>query len=638
MGGLYPNGENTRPSAHNVSGLTIASQVVPLDGAGHPNPVTGKIVMIAVGMSNATEEFDTGGSGAFEPRADSDPSKNPKLVIVDGAQSGEDAPKWVDLDAGTWQVVNERLREAGVTPAQVEVAWLKQALIDPVNYGAFPAHALTLKEDLEIIVRNMKVLYPNIRIVYLTSRSRAYTNDPTAESPEPYAYESGFSVQWTIADQINGTGNLNFDPTKGAVVAPYLIWGPYIWTDGTTPRSDGFVWLCSDLQSDFIHPSSDGGVPKVADQLLAFFKTDPIATPWFLNQQFRGQPPTATATATPSSGTTNLNVQFSASGQDTGGTAVSYVWTFDDGTYSYLQNPVKLFTAPGTYNPHLIVADQDGDFVIKTVPVSVGTGHLLNVSTRLQVGTGDRVLIGGFIINGGGTKKLILRALGPSLSQSGVIGALADPTLELHDSIGATIATNDNWETTQIGGIITSDQVAEIQASTLAPPDPSESAIIATLDPGSYTAIVSGVNNTTGVGLVEVYDLDESSPAKLANISTRGFVQTGDNAMIGGFIVGTPDSPRVVVRALGPSLAGLGVIGALADPTLELHDSNGALIASNDNWADTQETEIEATGLAPTNPLESAIVWTVTPGNYTAIVTGEGGTVGIGLVEVYKIQ
>jgi len=372
MGGLYPNGANTRPPEHNSAGLVIASQVVPLDALGHPNSVTGKIVMISVGMSNTTEEFATEGPGAFKPRADLDPSKNPKLVIVDGAQSGQDAPAWIDVNAVTWHNVDDRLSAAGVTPAQVEVAWLKQGLIDPVNYGAFPAHALTLQADLETIVRNMKVRYPNIRIVYLSSRTRAYTNDPTAESPEPFAYESGFSVQWTIADQINGTGNLNFDPTKGPVVAPYLIWGPYIWTDGTTPRSDGFVWLCSDLmQDDFIHPSSDGGVPKVADQLLAFFKTDPTAIPWFLKQTSTGQPPRVRAGATPSSGTTNLTVQFTANASDPDGTIASYIWTFDDGTYSYARNPVKTFIAPGDYNVHLTVTDNDGDFVTATVPVSV---------------------------------------------------------------------------------------------------------------------------------------------------------------------------------------------------------------------------------------------------------------------------
>jgi len=372
-GGLYPNGANTRPAQHNSSGLTIASEVRPLNASGSPDP-NGKIVMISVGMSNATEEFASDGSFSFKPQADSDLTKNPHLVIVDGAQSGMDATQWLNIHAATWQTLNGRLTASGVTPAQVQVVWLKQALIDPVNYGAFPAHAQVLQQDLETIIRNMKVLYPNILMAFLSSRTRAYTTDLAAENPEPFAYESGFAVQWTIADQINGTGNLNFDPTKGPVVAPYLAWGPYIWADGTNPRSDGFVWLCSDLQSDFIHPTATGGVPKVADQLLAYFKTDPIATPWFLNHSFTGRAPhITTATATPASGTPGVRVQFTARANDPDGTAVSYVWTFDDGTFSDSQNPVKSFDVPGTYNPHLTVCDQDGDFVTTTVPVSVST-------------------------------------------------------------------------------------------------------------------------------------------------------------------------------------------------------------------------------------------------------------------------
>ncbi len=264
-----------------------------------------------------------------------------------------------------------RLAAAGVTPAQVQVAWLKEALIDPGNYGAFPTHAQTLQADLETIIRNIKGHYPNIKLTYLSTRTRAYTT--TFHNPEPFAYETGFAVKWAIADQINGFGDLNFDSTKGAVVAPFICWGPYFWTDGINPRSDGFTWLCSDLEADFVHPSADGGVPKVADQLLAFFKTDPTAMPWFLKKRSIGQPPSVTAAATPSSGTTNLTVQFTAKATDPDGTIASHIWTFDDGTYSYTQNPVKMFTAPGDYNAHLTVTDNDGDFVTATVPVSVST-------------------------------------------------------------------------------------------------------------------------------------------------------------------------------------------------------------------------------------------------------------------------
>ncbi|MBA3544720.1 MAG: hypothetical protein H0T83_09825 [Chthoniobacterales bacterium] len=263
---------------------------------------------------------------------------------------------------------------------------------------------------------------------------------------------------------------------------------------------------------------------------------------------------------------------------------------------------------------------------------------LLNISTRMQVGTGDNVLIGGFILQGSEPKRMMIRAIGPSLEAAGVEGSLADPTLELHNGTGALIATNDDWQATETGSVITEDQVAEIQATTIAPLSEFESAIVATLAPGAYTAIVAGASETGGVGLAEVYDLGPAAvPTKLANISTRGFVQTGDNVMIGGFIIGN-QTTQVLVRGIGPSLAVAGVSGVLADPTLELHDSNGALIASNDNWKDTQQAEIEATGIPPNDDLESAILATLDPGAYTAIVRGVGNATGVGLIEAYGLD
>jgi uncharacterized delta-60 repeat protein len=267
-----------------------------------------------------------------------------------------------------------------------------------------------------------------------------------------------------------------------------------------------------------------------------------------------------------------------------------------------------------------------------------------NISTRLQVGTGDRVMIAGFIVQGSAPKRVLIRAAGPSLAQFGVPNALANPQLELHDTT-SLIGMNDDWQTTQIGGVITSDQVAEIQNSGLAPRDPLESAVIATLAPGSYTAIVQGVNGGTGVGIVEAYDLDANSGSLLANIATRGFVQTADNAMIGGFIVVT-QATRVIIRAIGPSLTQFGVPDALANPQLELHDAT-SLIGMNDDWQTTQiggiitsdqVAEIQNSQLAPTNPAESAIIATLQPGSYTAIVRGVNNTTGNALVEVYSLQ
>jgi len=272
---------------------------------------------------------------------------------------------------------------------------------------------------------------------------------------------------------------------------------------------------------------------------------------------------------------------------------------------------------------------------------------LTNVSTRAFVQTGDDVMIGGFIVHGTQAKRIIIRALGPELIPFGIPNPLADPTLELHDGTGALIASNDNWVTTIIGGIITTDQVAAIRASGYAPTNAMESAMIVTLAPGNYTAIVRGVNNTMGIGLVEVYDLGTNSTSILGNISTRGLVQTGDNVMIGGFIVQGIQPKRVIVRAIGPELSQYGVPNSLPDPTLELHGANGALIASNDNWMTTiiggiitqdQVAAIRASGRAPSDARESAMIVDLPPGNYTAIVRGKNIIIGVALVEVYDLD
>ena len=289
----------------------------------------------------------------------------------------------------------------------------------------------------------------------------------------------------------------------------------------------------------------------------------------------------------------------------------------------------------------------NGEEDIYYVRIVSPPSHLGNISTRSFVQTGANVMIGGFIIEGTGPKTVIVRAIGPELTPFGVPNALADPTLELHNSTGALIASNNNWQTTVIGGIITSDQVSAIQNSGHAPSEPSESAIIATLQPGNYTAIVRGVNNTVGVALVEVYDLSTDSSSVLGNISTRSFVQTGNNVMIGGFIIEGSGPKTVIIRAIGPELAQFGVPNPLADPTLDLHNSTGALIASNNNWQTTviggiitsdQVSAIQNSGHAPSEPSESAIVATLQPGNYTAIVRGLNNATGVALVEVYDLQ
>jgi hypothetical protein len=255
------------------------------------------------------------------------------------------------------------------------------------------------------------------------------------------------------------------------------------------------------------------------------------------------------------------------------------------------------------------------------------TGQPLNIATRMSVQTDDNVLIAGFIVTGpsGSTKKVLIRGMGPSLAQIGVPGTLSDPFLELHQSDGTV--TNDNWQEGDTSQI----------PDGFAPGDPRESVIVATLTPGNYSAIVKGAHGETGIGIAEVYDLDSASPAKLADISTRGFINTDDNVMIGGFIIGGNEPAKILVRAIGPTLTDFGVQGALADPTLELHDANGSTI-SNDDWRETQESEIIATTIPPNKDREPAILATLVPGNYTAIVRGKNNTTGIGLVEAYNLQ
>ena len=265
-----------------------------------------------------------------------------------------------------------------------------------------------------------------------------------------------------------------------------------------------------------------------------------------------------------------------------------------------------------------------------TITVTSVPDRLLNISTRLRVGTGENALIGGFIITGTEPKKVIIRSIGPSLGSQGVAGVLENTTLEIFDGAGEAIAFNNNWK---------DDARSEIEASTIPPANDLEAAIVRTLPPGNYTAVVRGQGDTTGIGLVEVYDLGAAAQARLANISSRGFVETGENVLIGGFIVGGGGGGAgVVVRALGPSLGSQGVAGALQNPTLQLVDANGSEVRANDNWKDSQQAELEALQIGPTDDLESALLASVPAGNYTAIVRGSGETTGVGLVEVYNIQ
>ena len=259
------------------------------------------------------------------------------------------------------------------------------------------------------------------------------------------------------------------------------------------------------------------------------------------------------------------------------------------------------------------------------------TQPLLNISTRARVSTQDQVLIGGFIITGAQDKTVLIRGIGPSLTTFGIAMPLADPTLELHDHTSALIVSNDNWR---------DSQQSQISATGLAPSSDSESVILATLAPGAYTAVLQGKAMTTGTGLIEIYDVDQNPNTQIANLSARGFVGTGDDVMIGGTIFrGSPSAAyRILVCAIGPSLSSMGVATPLLDPALSLYDANGSIITTDDNWKDFQRSEIAATGLAPTDDRESAIIVTLPAGAYTAIVRGVNGTTGVGLVEVFNLH
>ena len=286
------------------------------------------------------------------------------------------------------------------------------------------------------------------------------------------------------------------------------------------------------------------------------------------------------------------------------------------------------FTQAGSYLLELSASDGVHAVAYDALAISVMPPvRMANISTRAAVGVAENVSIGGFIVQGADPKEVLIRAVGPSLSELGVAGALADPVLELHDASGNVLRLNDNWK---------ESQEEAISETGLAPGDERESAIRTTLDPGSYTAIVAGKGDTTGIGLTEIYEVQQSG-SRLLNISTRGSVGTGDAVMIGGLIVTGTAPATILFRAIGPSLAGAGIANPLLDPTLDLFDAQGSQMATDDNWKDAQEVTIEATNLVPPNELEAALLLDLSPGSYTAVVRGANTTSGVALIEAYHL-
>lgn len=298
-GGLYPDGANERPPDHEAAGLAASARIQPLNEAGQPDPA-GKIVLMSVGMSNTTSEFGAFSNLVHEQRLD-----NPPLVLVNAAQGGRVSEWWADPDGPVWTEMDGRLRHARVTREQVQVVWIK---LTQTRGGDFPAKAQALQADLVRVVQNLKEYLPNLQIAYLSSRTRSYTYW-RGLSPEPVAYETGFAVKWLIEAQIEGDPELNFDPAKGEVRAPFLSWGPYLWIDGQNPRADGYTWLAEDMIRDCTHPSRSGN-QKVGAMLLDFFQTDTTARSWFLGEpapapvSTEAASPTALPSATPTAAPT----------------------------------------------------------------------------------------------------------------------------------------------------------------------------------------------------------------------------------------------------------------------------------------------------------------------------------------------
>ena len=271
-GGLYPGGQNVPPSQHLADALAKAGDIVPRDATGAPHP-DGWIGMVALGMSNTTHEF-----GAFERMADTDTTRNARLVIMDTAFGGQTATVLANPAAPYWTTLAQRVTAMGLTAAQVQVAWLKEAEANPAN--DFPVHAQALRDTLKRVVQNLHDKYPNVKICYASSRVFGGYSAQGGLNPEPQAYESGFSVKWLIEDQIAGDPALNYGALAGDVRAPLLLWGPYLWADGTVPRADGLVWNLADFETDHVHPSASGE-QKVADLLAAFFAADPTTQAWW---------------------------------------------------------------------------------------------------------------------------------------------------------------------------------------------------------------------------------------------------------------------------------------------------------------------------------------------------------------------
>ncbi len=403
------------------------------------------------------------------------------------------------------------------------------------------------------------------------------------------------SVIWTVF------GQLSIDPNAGSATAGAAAHFNFQLDHGSVP-DNSYVGNFGDFSCDL---SQSGTNPQQRHNSMTF---NPNESPTSISAPPSGFGGTATIVINLLPGQTTFNFDETMNS------------SADNSSADFMNTASLSFSLPTGVS----FTSQSG--------VLLTSSQLLNISTRLRVLSNDQVGIAGFIIPGLVPRKVIIRGIGPSLSKFGISGLLADPTLELHEG-NTTLVTNDNWKIRASDG---SSQQSEVEATTIPPTNDLESAIVATLNPGTYTAILAGKNGT-GVGVVEIYDLTQTENSYVANISTRGFVDSGDNVMIGGFIVGGGSSggtATIIARAMGPSLS---VPGNLHDPVLEIHDQNGNVIALNDDWqSDPNAAQVQAT-IPPGDPRESAIYMTLNAGSYTAVVHGKNGDTGVALVEVYKL-
>jgi hypothetical protein len=430
------------------------------------------------------------------------------------------------------------------------------------------------------------------------------------------------------ADAVVGTNSINIGPAVTSTKVEFLDTVTFRNSTGQ-PAPITVNWKVEGTLS-----ATSGAIGSHADYQTEFRLDGPGLSAVFGGSAIRDNDPSHSDASTSATGWQSSSVQ--PFGQGYGGAAFSGTLTLPTAGLTFSLSAYLLAEARGdrpasSYgnSAALTFTLPKGVSFTSTDGLLTAGSRMVNIATRAKVLGGDSVAIGGFIIKGIAPKKVIIRGIGPSLTAVGVPGALSDPTLELLQR-NATLATNDNWK---------DSQQAEIQYSGIPPTNDQESAIVGTLFPDTYTVILRGKNDGTGVGLVEVYDLDPAADSRLGNISTRAIVEAGDNVLIGGIIGGGNGSqPKVLIRAIGPSLTQFGVPNALQDPILELRDKNGALVATNNNWQSDQQAAIQATGLAPSNAKEAAILATLEPTNYTAIVKGANNGTGVGLVEVYHLQ